>query len=156
MRRLGTLVTLGLLVASLSGFAACAEKAVERPPTRTVAPTGVAAVKPSGTQPAAQPSPTAPARNPDPAAGQQLFTAKGCAGCHSTKDVKIAGPGLGGIKDRAGTRVAGLSAKAYLEQSIRNPNAFVVEGFSPNVMPMTFGDLSAVEMQDLIAYLETL
>ena len=156
MRRLGTLVTLGLLFASLSGFAACAEEAVERPPTSTVAPTAAAVATPPGAQPTAQPSPTAAARKPDPAAGQQLFTKLACVGCHSTKDVRIVGPGLAGIKDRAGTRVAGLSARAYIEQSIRDPNAFVVEGFPPNVMPTTSGSLSAVEMQDLIAYLETL
>jgi cytochrome c2 len=156
VRRLLALTLSGSVVSAVLVLAGCAEEAVERPPTPTVAPTAAAAATPSGGQPAAQPTATAAARAPDAALGQKLFTNLACVGCHSTKDVKLVGPGLAGLKDRAGTRVAGLSARAYIEQSIRDPNAYVVEGFPPNIMLTTFGTLSTEDMQDLIAYLETL
>jgi mono/diheme cytochrome c family protein len=80
--------------------------------------------------------------------GASTFDSSGCSGCHST-----------GSDDRLGPGLAGISARQnddYIRESIINPGAFVVEGFSP-VMTETFGDtLSSDELNDLIAYLKTL
>jgi hypothetical protein len=59
------------------------------------------------------------------------------------------------VGGRAGSRVAGLSPDAYIEQSIREPAKFIVSGFQ-DLMPPTFKDLTAADVADLIAYLKTL
>lgn len=87
----------------------------------------------------------------DAGAGKNLFVS--CSACHNTDDCTAVGPGLGGIYARAGDRTA-LDADAYLEQSIREPGAFVVDGFSP-LMP-SFNYLSEPDVSNLIAYLKTL
>jgi cytochrome c1 len=51
--------------------------------------------------------------------------------------------------------VQGLSADEYLRQSIREPGAFTVPGFSPGLMP-PFTGLTDQQVNDLIAYLKTL
>lgn len=88
--------------------------------------------------------------------GERLF-AQHCAACHTTSgDTVIVGPALAGIAVRAETRVAGLNARAYIEQSILDPSGYVNEGFS-DLMPKTFGQvLSLEELNALIEYLMTL
>ncbi|MCB9449962.1 MAG: c-type cytochrome [Anaerolineaceae bacterium] len=80
-----------------------------------------------------------------------------CATCHAlTPDVVIVGPSLAGVATRAGTRIPGMSAEAYFRQSILDPSAYVVEGFE-DVMMKNFGQqLSADQINDIIAYLMTL
>ena len=85
--------------------------------------------------------------------GESLFTTN-CSSCHSTGDETIVGPGLAGIADRAGTRVAGQSADAYLRESIINPNAFIVDGY-PAVMP-GWEQLGTESIEALVTYLKTL
>jgi hypothetical protein len=47
-----------------------------------------------------------------------------------------------------------LSAEEYIHQSIIDPNAYIVEGFQPNIMPQNFEELIAPEqLSDLIAFL---
>ncbi len=88
--------------------------------------------------------------------GRALYS-RSCASCHSLeRDVIIIGPSLWGIADRAWHRVIGLSADQYLRESIVNPGAFVVEGFT-DVMQKNFGEvLSSDEIGDLLAFLLTL
>jgi cytochrome c oxidase subunit 2 len=81
--------------------------------------------------------------------------ATNCAVCHSTADDKKVGPGLAGIGDRAATRVSGLSADEYIEQSIREPGAFVVPDFVA-VMPTDFSKLGDDTIDALVTYLKTL
>lgn len=90
------------------------------------------------------------------AKGQQLFT-QHCSSCHSTVgDAVIVGPSLAGIATRAETRVEGLSAHDYIEQSILDPSAFMVPGFD-DLMPKTWGQmLTGEELDSLVAFLLTL
>lgn len=84
------------------------------------------------------------------AQGEELFAAT-CAGCHGA--TAGAGPALVGMADRAATRVEGQSAEEYLHESIVNPGAFVVEGYS-NIMPGGYGDqYSDTELDALVAYI---
>ena len=85
--------------------------------------------------------------------GIVLF-ANNCTGCHSTGDKTVVGPGLAGVADRAASRVAGLSAEEYLEQSLREPGAFVVDGF-PRIMP-EWSQLGNDSIDALVEYLKTL
>jgi mono/diheme cytochrome c family protein len=97
-------------------------------------------------------------------AGEKLFkqavigTQPGCATCHSLDaDVTIVGPSLAGISSRAGERVSGLSAEEYVRQSILEPNAYTVEGFSANIMPTVWSDvLTKEQVDDLTAFLLSL
>jgi cytochrome c2 len=89
-------------------------------------------------------------------AGEQVFSSAGCVACHSLDEgVVLVGPSLHGIGTRAGTQRPDYPPEAYLYQSIVNPNAFVVEGFQPSIMPQTFADvLSEQQLADVIAFLK--
>ena len=101
--------------------------------------------------------PATPTPSPQVAQGRKVFL-EYCSRCHGTKsDTVIVGPSLAGIATRATTRRDGFDGPAYIRDSILNPGAFTVEGFSEGLMPeelkdqLTPGDLDAV-----VAYLLTL
>jgi cytochrome c oxidase subunit 2 len=90
----------------------------------------------------------------DPENGEALFTDLGCVSCHSLDGTQLVGPSMQNISERAGNRVDDMTADAYLRQSILDPCAHVVEGFTC-VMPQNFGErLDAQGLADLIAFLE--
>jgi mono/diheme cytochrome c family protein len=91
-------------------------------------------------------------------AGADLFRAKGCVGCHDGPDGAgsqiSAGPDLRLLPLVAGRRVAGLDGRAYVRQSIQEPQAFVVPGYEPGdhaLMPAL--PLSAIEIDALVHWL---
>ncbi len=101
----------------------------------------------------------------DPTAGEALFkqatigdAAPGCITCHSLEAGQVVvGPSLAGVASRAGEQVAGQTAEEYLRNSILDPNAFIVKGYSVNGMYQDFGDvLTEQQVNDLVAYLLTL
>ena len=100
----------------------------------------------------------APAATPDPLAakGRGVFNAR-CATCHALEPgTVIIGPSLAGIATQAGTRMPGYDARAYLELSIMQPQAYIVDGFT-DVMPRNFPkELTSEELDALIAFLLTL
>ena len=53
----------------------------------------------------------------------------------------------------AASRKPGMSAQDYIHESIVNPNAFVVSGYQPGVMPGTFGSLPPADIDALVQYL---
>lgn len=97
-------------------------------------------------------------------AGEKLFkqatigNQAGCGTCHSLEaGVILVGPSLADIGSQADKRVSGLSAQDYLRQSILDPNAYTLDGFAANVMPMVWSDeLTEEQVDDLIAFLMTL
>ena len=120
-------------------------------PTATTAPVATVAAEPTQA-PAA-------AAGGDAAAGPAVFAGKGCVVCHTIQGLAGAvgqiGPELTHVATNAGTRVAGMSAEAYIRQAIEDPPAFVVEGFGP-IMPTTIrSTMSDTEFEDLVAYLLT-
>ena len=93
-------------------------------------------------------------------AGKQIAEGKGtCMGCHTIgSQEKGRFPDLGGIGSRAATRRPGLTAVDYLAESLYEPNAFIVDGYSPGMPPIgkpPIG-LSDAEMLAVIAYLQSL
>jgi nitric oxide reductase subunit C len=88
----------------------------------------------------------------------------GCGTCHSLeKDKTLVGPSLAGIATDAANTVkeadykgTAKNADEWLRESIQSPNVDVPDGFKPDIMPKTFTKLSAQELNDLVAYLQTL
>jgi len=68
-------------------------------------------------------------------AGEQIFREKGtCEICHKIGQKGTRAPDLAGVGAAAAKRKPGMSAKAYLVESLLDPGAFLVEGY-PNIMP---------------------
>jgi cytochrome c2 len=107
-------------------------------------------------------SPTAaPSGGGNAAEGKTIFTqvaSPPCNSCHSVEPgVTMVGPSLATIGSAAGSMVSGMSAEEYIHQSIVDPNAFIAQGFSANIMPANYGtQLTDQQLNDLIAYLMTL
>ena len=104
---------------------------------------------------APQPPPT-PTVDPVVLRGQKVFS-QNCASCHAVApDTIIVGPSLANIATRAASRMDGLEPKPYIELSILNPSAYVVNGFE-DAMPSNLGKkLTGEELDDLVTYLLTL
>lgn len=88
--------------------------------------------------------------------GRQLFKRYGCGGCHTLEDVGAtgqAGPTLNGIGMQAANRVSGETAEQYIHESILDPAAYLVPGYS-DVMPHTYPQqITAEELSALAQYL---
>ena len=97
----------------------------------------------------------------------------GCVGCHSIDGNPGVGPTWLGLFGRQEQMTDGTTITAddeYLRESILNPNAKIVAGFNPNIMPQNYADQFAArqaEIQsaegididiiaDMIAYIKTL
>lgn len=96
--------------------------------------------------------------------GEDLFSQKilegnpGCVTCHSlTEGQVLVGPSLAEIGVDAAQRVSGMSARDYIEQSIVDPNAYVVADFKSDLMPQDWGEvLDDAQIAALVDYLLTL
>ncbi len=88
-------------------------------------------------------------------AGRTLFAESGCGSCHALTDAGTAanvGPSLNTL----GPSARSLNPQRpddYVRQSIENPQAYVVKGYPPGVMPAFKGKLSPAEIQTLVSYL---
>ena len=87
--------------------------------------------------------------------GSLLFATKGCIGCHThaafPNGRMQVGPDLTALALRAATRVAGMDARAYVRQSLREPGAYSAPSISTAVMPDL--KLSDEEVESLSAFL---
>lgn len=90
------------------------------------------------------------------AAGESIYEAQ-CASCHTTDGSDGIGPTWQGLWESEVTLADGSTVTAdeeYITESIQDPNAKVVEGFSEGIMPQF--DLSDEEIQQIIAFIQTL
>jgi mono/diheme cytochrome c family protein len=85
--------------------------------------------------------------------GEQIFTAAGCAGCHTFSKAGATGNIGPSLNDLANAPDAKGDPEAYVKQSIEDPNAVIVKGFSANVMPVFKGKLTDKQIQALVQYL---
>jgi cytochrome c oxidase subunit 2 len=95
-----------------------------------------------------------PVAKGDPAAGKKLYLSNGCGGCHTFKPA--------GTNGKVGPDLDNLAADAqkanqgpldqYVAESIKNPDSYVVPGFTAGVMP-SFSSLSDQQVADLVAFL---
>jgi predicted small secreted protein len=80
----------------------------------------------------------------------------GCTACHSLSEGEVTvGPSLAGV----GPSLAGIGTRgdaAYIRESVLEPNAVLVEGFSADVMPNVWdGGLTEAQIDQLVDYLLT-
>ena len=92
-------------------------------------------------------------------AGEEIFKGKGtCEVCHRVGQKGTRAPDLAGIGATAAKRKAGMSAKAYLIESLLDPGAHLVEGYPP-IMPKADRPpigLNRSELWAVVAFLESL
>jgi len=90
--------------------------------------------------------------------GARLAKEKGCLACHSLDGSRGVGPTFKGLYNKQttvlqnGKKLTVTADDAYLRESIRFPNAKIVEGFQP-VMP-TISDLKDDEVEALVEFIE--
>lgn len=90
--------------------------------------------------------------------GKMLFSAKGCATCHSLDGSKKTGPSLAGKYGTTETLKDGSRVQVddnYVRESLMQPNAKVVQGYEA-VMPTFQGRLKDEQVNALIDYLKSL
>jgi mono/diheme cytochrome c family protein len=85
--------------------------------------------------------------------GEQIFTAAGCAGCHTLSKAGASGNIGPSLNDLANSGDIKGSPEDYVRESILQPDAVVVKGFQPGVMPSFDGRLTDKQVQALIQYL---
>lgn len=88
--------------------------------------------------------------------GRQFAEEKGCLGCHSIDGSASTGPTWKGLYGKTEKLIDGTTIKvdaAYLKESILNPNASVIEGYSAIMPPY---QLSDAEIDALIAFTKSL
>ena len=146
--------------------------AVEHAKKEVVQPTLVPTLPPqkptteTSSAPADTPTPESPAPATSGASaaliaqGQELFAgAGGCAACHTVEGVSagVVGPDLSHLGTDAGSRKPGTSARAYVEESIRSPEAFVASGVErsiPGIMTSALtGNLNDEQIASLVEFL---
>jgi cytochrome c2 len=91
-------------------------------------------------------------------AGEEIYHTKGtCEICHRIGQKGTRAPDLAGVGQRAAQRKPGMTAKAYLLESLIKPQAYVVEGYPP-IMPEVDRPpiaLNRSEVWALIAFLQS-
>jgi|SRR5215211_491979 len=127
-------------VAAVSlALAGCGGEEVVTPTAETV----------QGTLPSAE-----PVTGGDAEAGKAVFTSQGCNSCHTYAPADATGsvgPNLGNLEADAEKADQG-SVEDYTADSIRNPEAYVVPGFQPGVMP-AYNELPDDDLANLVAFL---
>jgi cytochrome c551/c552 len=91
------------------------------------------------------------------AAGKAVFTANGCASCHTFKPAGATGT-IGPNLDTAPTSDAkadgNMALAAFVHQSIVQPDAYIAKGYTKGIMPTTFGSsISGSDLNNLVAFI---
>lgn len=94
----------------------------------------------------------------DPVArGGQVYRALNCGSCHEPNLFgQRLGPPLDHVGSVAATRRTGMSAEAYLRESIVDPGAYVVPGYTDSMPRGLDRSLLPGDLDALIAYLASL
>jgi cytochrome c oxidase subunit II len=94
--------------------------------------------------------------------GLEVMKKNACMGCHSLDGSKLVGPTFKGIYNAErnvlvnGKPATMIADEKYLEESIINPNAEIVEGYSANLMQSYKGVVTKEELKQIIDYLKQL
>jgi len=125
-------------------------------PTTSAATTTEATTTSAGTTTAATTT-SSSSGSGNAAAGKAVFTANGCASCHTFKPAGATGS-VGPDLDTAPAQDAkadnNMALPAFIKQSITDPDAYIAKGYSKGIMPTTFGSsLSSTQLNDLVAFI---
>ena len=102
-------------------------------------------------------TPTPPLCPPGAPAGCQTADQRGCLACHTTDGTALIGPTWKGLFGRTEELEGGGTVTvddAYLQESIKDPGAKVVKGFTTILMPPL--TLSEDDVKAIIDYIKTL
>jgi cytochrome c oxidase subunit 2 len=94
------------------------------------------------------------------AAGEQLYTLKGCVACHKTDGTTLLAPAWNGLFGKKETIVADGQTtditvdEAYIKESILEPQKKITKGFEKTLMPVT--TITTEEIDQLIAFIRSL
>ena len=91
-----------------------------------------------------------------PEAGQNLAVMRGCSACHAVDDTDKIGPtwvGLYGSQVELADGTVVTADEDYLTESIKDPNAKIVKGYSKGSMPPS--PLTDEEIDSLVAYIKS-
>jgi cytochrome c oxidase subunit 2 len=91
--------------------------------------------------------------------GQRLSQQFGCNACHTTDGSVLVGPSWKGVYGHQVTLQDGTTALAdesYLEESIRNPSAKIVQGFANLMPPDVAKDMTDEQVKDVIEFIKSL
>lgn len=91
-------------------------------------------------------------------AGEQLYQTLGCVSCHGAKGEGGRGPELAGLFGRKVflTNNSTINAdESYIRESIENPSAKIVTGFSP-IMPTFQGQVTPEQLIQMISFIKSL
>ncbi len=89
--------------------------------------------------------------------GKKIAKSNGCFSCHTTDGTEKAAPTFKNLYGRKTTLKNGLAVtadSAYLAQSIKDPNAKIVKGFSPLMPPFNY--LEDDQIASIIAYIKSI
>jgi mono/diheme cytochrome c family protein len=91
------------------------------------------------------------------AAGKSVFAANGCSSCHTFKPAGASGT-IGPDLDSAPAQDAkadnNMDLAAFIEESIKAPDAYIAKGYTKGLMPTNFGQsLSSSQLDDLVAFI---
>jgi cytochrome c oxidase subunit 2 len=89
--------------------------------------------------------------------GQRIYMRKGCNACHSLNGTPMTGPTFQGIWGREETLADGSKVTVddeYVRESLMEPNAKVVAGFTPQ-MPSFAGQLEPAHVAAIVEFLKT-
>jgi mono/diheme cytochrome c family protein len=101
-------------------------------------------------------APEPPATDPI-ARGRQVYQRLGCGSCHDPNLFgQRSGPPLDHIGSVAAQRRPGMSPEEYIRQSITDPGAYVVPGYTDSMPRGLDRTLSPEDLDALVAYLLSL
>ncbi|MBF8268084.1 MAG: cytochrome c class [Dehalococcoidia bacterium] len=99
-----------------------------------------------------------PGLSPEAQAGLALAQRMGCPACHTTNGMPSVGPTWAGLfgKDKTFSDGSKTTVEGnYIQESILDPGARVVQGFQP-IMPSFAGRLSSEDIAAIIEYIKSL
>ncbi len=90
--------------------------------------------------------------------GAKLFSELGCSSCHLMQSQGRC-PNLQNVygnKQLMSDGTSVIADEAYIRESVLNPNAKIVNGYKPDIMPTFQGQVTEENLLQLIAYLKSL
>lgn len=163
LARIALMIMVGLLVAACGG-ASTSEGTTEGTSTESPASSPFETGEAAGSTEGHAEGEAAGMSGHLAASGKQVFADLGCEHCHSIAGAQGAGPALNGVFGTEVPLADGTTVtadEAYLRESITDPDAKIVEGFSSGIMaPAVSGMMGQINegnnLDALVAYIKSL